>query len=49
MVRSHPVQACQGVPDTAGVGAEEAGAGDVTGGWLLAEEVVSVGVPFDRG
>jgi len=49
MVRSHPVQACQGVPDTAGVGAEEAGAGDVAGGWLLAEEVVGVGVPFDRG
>ena len=49
MVRSHPVQACQGVPDTAGVGAEEAGAGDVAGGWLLAEEVVGVGVPFDCG
>jgi hypothetical protein len=37
------------VPDTAGVGAEEPGAGDVAAGWLSAAEVVGAGVPFGRG
>ena len=43
-----PCSASQGVPETVGVGAEEPGAGDDAGGWLLAAEVVGVGVPLGR-
>src|SRR5215472_13564015 len=41
---------CQGAPDTVGGAvAEEPGAGDVVGGWLLIAEVVGVGVPLGCG